>query len=113
MREADLQRKVLTFAQRLGLLAYKIRFVGKRGAPDTVIIVPQDMSASGHYEVLWLELKRPGLSLEDYNVAKPKRMTHQKVLHMVMSAAGAHVLVANDLEKAKAWIRYFVRSSSA
>ena len=48
-----MQRKMIQTAREAGLLVFKIRFIGRRGCPDLLLIFP-----SGR--VIFVEVKIPG-----------------------------------------------------
>jgi hypothetical protein len=53
MKEAELERKVVEWCRRHGLLTYKFVSPSSRGVPDRIVICP----GGG---ILFLELKQPG-----------------------------------------------------
>ena len=54
MREAELERKVVEWCRRHGLLTYKFVSPSSRGVPDRLVV------CTGTGCILFLELKQPG-----------------------------------------------------
>lgn len=53
MRERDIERRLVDLADRYGCFLRKVRWVGRNGAPDRLLI-----NQDG--EAVWVELKAPG-----------------------------------------------------
>lgn len=82
MREAELERKVVEWCRRHGLLTYKFVSPSSRGVPDRIVVC-----AGGG--ILFLELKQPG--------AKPSALQ----LHEIgrLRAAGCNAQWSDDYDK--------------
>ena len=78
MRERDVESALIKIVARLGGEVRKVKWIGRRGAPDRLVMLP-DTS-------VWVELKRPGEALEDY-----QRREHQR-----MRKSGMTVFVFDD-----------------
>lgn len=81
MREADIERYLVKRVKALGGEVRKVRWVGRRGAPDRFLMLP------GHVG-LWVELKAPG--------KKPR--VNQLREHERMRAMGQRVVVIDSLK---------------
>lgn len=81
MRESEVERHLKRRVERLGGECFKIRFIGRSGAPDRLVMFPDG-------EQFWVELKAPG--------KKPK--AHQTRLHAVLHGMLQSVLVLDSIE---------------
>ena len=79
MLERDIENYLVTQAQALGVLVRKVQWIGRRGAPDRVLMLPGG-------RLVWVEVKQPG--------AKPER--HQAREHERMRAVGQTVVVVDS-----------------
>lgn len=94
MRERDIERHLVKCVKELGGEVRKVQWVGRRGAPDRLVMVPH-CARSGRYssiKTFWVELKAPGVKPEAHQVREHKRM----------SAMGQHVVVIDSLEGVEA-----------
>ena len=82
MRERDIEAYLVRRVRALGGEIRKLRWIGRRGAPDRVV-----MLSGGR--LWWIELKRPGGNAE----------AHQAREHARMLAMGQRVLVLDTIEK--------------
>ncbi|WP_370386293.1 VRR-NUC domain-containing protein [Snodgrassella alvi] len=83
MRESVIEKALVKAVKAAGGYCRKVQFIGHRGAPDRLIMLPG--------RLIWVELKAPGAR------AKP----HQVLEHQRLSEAGQTVLVIDDLNKIK------------
>ena len=65
----------------------KLRWIGRRGAPDRVVMFPGGV-------LVWCELKRPGGTVE----------AHQAREHARLHKMGQRVLVLDTIEKIDRWL---------
>ncbi len=102
MRERDVERHLVARVKALGGEVRKLKWVGRRGAPDRVVMLPPsadrfvevhspDISTKIRWmpTILWVELKRPGGEAE----------AHQAREHARMLKMGQRVLVLDTVEK--------------
>lgn len=81
MREAEIENYLVKKVKALGGEVRKVKWIGRRGAPDRLVMMPPD-----HTE--WVELKAPG------EIAKP----HQLREHKRMRDMGQTVFVIDSME---------------
>lgn len=85
MREREVESHLVKRVKELGGEVRKVQWIGRRGAPDRVVMLP-----SGS---VWVELKAPG------EKAKP----HQQREHDRMRAMGQIVLVLDTIDAVEEW----------
>jgi hypothetical protein len=84
MRERTIEKYLVDKVESLGGEVRKVEWIGRRGAPDRLVMVP----LRGWQCTIWVELKAPGAK------AKP----HQAREHARMRAMGQHVAVIDSIE---------------
>jgi hypothetical protein len=82
MREHDIEAYLVHRATLLGGEVRKVKWIGRRGAPDRVVFLPGG-------KTLWVELKRPG----------QKANPHQAREHARMRDIGQAVVVVDSLDE--------------
>lgn len=90
MRERDVENYLVKRVRELGGEVRKVEWVGRRGAPDRLVMLPL-CGRSGRWSscrTIWVELKAPS------EKAKP----HQKREHDRMRAMGQLVVVIDSIE---------------
>jgi len=80
VRERDVEAHLVKRAKQLGGEVRKVQWIGRRGAPDRLVMLPA--------LTLWVELKAPGAKV------KP----HQAREHERMRAMGQRVVVLDSVE---------------
>jgi hypothetical protein len=76
MRERDIEKHLVQRVKALGGEVRKVAWIGRRGAPDRLVMLPlrpvwgDVIEASG----TWVELKAPGVEPEAYQLREHKRM---------------------------------------
>lgn len=94
MRERDVENYLVQRVRELGGEVRKVEWIGRRGAPDRLVMLPaRAWSEAGKVRAtpaltLWVELKAPG------EKAKP----HQRREHNRMRAMGQFVVVIDSFE---------------
>ena len=78
MRESDVERYLVRRTKEAGGEIRKVRWVGRRGAPDRLVMLPG--------VTIWVELKRPG------GVTQP----HQEREHGKLKKMGQQVVVIDS-----------------
>lgn len=77
MRERDIERHLTKRVKELGGEVRKVEWVGRRGAPDRLVMLPPTDGACylrGRTATTWVELKAPGVPAEDYQLREHERM---------------------------------------
>lgn len=87
MRESVIEKALLKAVNAAGGHCRKVQFIGHRGAPDRLVMLPG--------RVVWVELKAPG------EKAKP----HQVREHQRLRESGQRVLVIDSVEMIKEALR--------
>ena len=80
MRESDIEDYLVRRAKSFGGEVRKVKWIGRRGAPDRVVMLPGG-------RLMWTEIKRPG------GTAEP----HQAREHARMRGMGQRVVVVDSL----------------
>ena len=76
MRERDIEKHLVQCVKELGGEVRKVQWIGRRGAPDRIVMVPHGCR-SGHnssIKTFWVELKAPGVPPEPHQIREHKRM---------------------------------------
>lgn len=86
MRESKIEAHLVKRVKELGGEVRKVQFIGRRGAPDRLVMMPRlfDWPAA----TIWVELKATG--------EKPE--PHQEREHERMRAMGQRVVVIDSIE---------------
>ena len=84
MRESEIEKYLVHCTRRAGGEVRKVKWIGRRGAPDRVVMLPGLM--------LWVELKAPG----------EKAQPHQQREHERMRRMGQRVEVIDSFEGVEA-----------
>lgn len=87
MRERDIERHLVERTKALGGEVRKVQWIGRRGAPDRLVMLPAEVWR-GATSAVWVELKALGEKV------KP----HQQREHERMRAMGQHVVVIDSIE---------------
>lgn len=101
LRERDIERHLVQRVKALGGEVRKVQWIGRRGAPDRLVMLPPRWHynrAQDVHEVVctwWVELKAPGV--------KPE--AHQLREHERMRAMGQRVVVIDSLEGVEELLR--------
>ncbi len=87
-RERDIESYLVERVKALGGEVRKVQWVGRKGAPDRLVMLPCRYAEFGTGSCLWVELKAPGEKV------KP----HQQREHERMRAMGQRVVVIDSFE---------------
>lgn len=82
MRESKIEAYLVKRVRLLGGVVRKVQWVGRRGAPDRLVALPESVA-------FWVELKAPG--------EKPD--PHQEREHERMRNVGMRVEVVDSMER--------------
>lgn len=96
LRESDIEKYLVKRVKELGGECRKIQFIGRRGAPDRLVMLPARWAVD-HPELplftsaktIWVELKAPGKKAEP----------HQAREHARMRKMGQRVVVIDSYEQ--------------
>lgn len=88
-RERDIERYLVARVKALGGEVRKVKWIGRHGAPDRIVMLPAGSSFTRRWpQTLWVELKAPG------EKAKP----HQAREHERMRKMGQRVVIVDSFE---------------
>lgn len=88
MRESEIEDYFVQRIKDIGGEVRKVKWIGRRGAPDRVAMLPDTPGIGGWARTIWVEFKAPG------EKAKP----HQIREHERMRRMGQIVVVIDSLE---------------
>ncbi len=75
MRERDIERHLVQRVKELGGEVRKVKWIGRRGAPDRLVMLPPAVWFKWHEgRSIWVELKAPGVKPEAYQLREHERM---------------------------------------
>ena len=108
MRERDIERHLVRRVKELGGEVRKVQWIGRRGAPDRLVLLPEMRQVPGAHRLpagvvvvcrhpagatsVWVELKAPGVKAKAYQLREHERMR----------AMGQHVEVIDSIEGVEA-----------
>lgn len=102
MRERDIEAHLVKRVKGLGGEVRKVQWIGRRGAPDRLVMLPSRLSAAPVLphgplpgRTIWVELKAPGKKAEP----------HQLREHARMRAMGQRVEVIDSIEGVEELLR--------
>jgi len=93
LRESDIEKYLVKRVKALGGEVRKVQWIGRSGAPDRLVMLPERAGASLYAfsqlpaATIWIELKAPGKKAEP----------HQLREHERMRAMGQRVVVIDSL----------------
>lgn len=88
MRESEIEKHLVKRVKELGGEVRKVQWIGRRGAPDRLVMAPWRDRFGDWVGTIWVELKAPG------EKAKP----HQIREHERMRKMGQRVVVIDSIE---------------
>ncbi|WP_323026651.1 VRR-NUC domain-containing protein [Castellaniella sp.] len=87
MRESEIEKYLVERVKALGGEVRKVRWVGRNGAPDRLVMLPG--------RTVWVELKAPGEKCRPHQVREHERMRRMgQVVLVVDSFEGVAEVVA-------------------
>ena len=99
MKERDIEAHLVERVRELGGEIRKVKWIGRRGAPDRVVMLPRGRASSGSYSAcstLWVEVKNPETT-KTFPANGHERQQHRE--HERMRAMGQIVLVLGTIEQ--------------
>lgn len=95
MRESDIEDYLVRRVKAMGGEVRKLQWVGRRGAPDRLVLLPDPGPGKGVFNnSWWVELKAPGLAAT-FPADAHERQQHRE--HERMRAKGQRVVVIDSL----------------
>jgi hypothetical protein len=88
MRERDIEAHLVKRVRELGGEVRKVKWIGRVGAPDRLVMLPAEAYVDDQHCCIWVELKAPG------EKARPSQVRE----HDRMRAMGQRVLVIDSIE---------------
>jgi hypothetical protein len=88
-RERDIERHLVKRVKELGGEVRKVQWIGRRGAPDRLVMLPRGRASSGSFSAcatLWVELKAPGVKPPSYQLREHDRMRAKGQLVVVIDS---------------------------
>ena len=77
VRERDIEAHLVKRVKALGGEVRKVQWIGRRGAPDRLVMTPSAPIGNGGTKfarTTWVELKAPGVAPETYQLREHARM---------------------------------------
>ena len=93
-RESKVENHLVEQAQAKGALVRKLAYIGRRGAPDRMVIWPEEIGFSP-VAIDFVELKAPGQKPDD----------HQAREHERLRRMGCNVFTLDSLEAVDQYIK--------
>lgn len=72
--ERDIEKYLVQRVKALGGEVRKVKWIGRTGAPDRLVMLPIGDCDFGCGAAIWVELKRPGGKPESHQLREHKRM---------------------------------------
>ena len=98
MRERDIEKHLVQRVKELGGEVRKVKWIGRRGAPDRLVMLPAVKGLTPPWWVntsTWVELKAPGVAAEDYQIREHNRMRRMgQRVEVIDSIEGVERLLA-------------------
>lgn len=91
-RERDIERHLVRRVKELGGEVRKVQWIGRRGAPDRLVMLPQRLGRLEEARAWWVEIKAPGVKAEPHQVRE----------HLRMERMGQRVVVIDSIEGVEA-----------
>lgn len=77
LRERDIERHLVKRVKELGGECRKVQWIGRRGAPDRLVMLPlrwSQVKQDFTEKTIWVELKAPGVKAEPHQLREHERM---------------------------------------
>ena len=88
MKERDIEAHLVRRVKELGGEVRKVKWIGRIGAPDRLVMLPCVVPFGGDVNTIWVELKAPN------EKARPSQLRE----HVRMQNMGQHVVVIDSIE---------------
>lgn len=96
MRERDIEDYLVKRVNAMGGEVRKVRWIGRRGAPDRLVMLPfKESLYTGRLKTtVWVELKAPGVEPEPHQLREHERMRKMgQRVEVIDSLAGVEELL--------------------
>jgi len=98
IRERDIEEYLVARVGSMGGEVRKVKWVGRRGAPDRLVMLPAHKVADAYVVMpssIWVELKKPGVAPEPHQLREHARMRAMgQRVEVIDSFAGVEELFA-------------------
>lgn len=94
MKEHDIEEYLVTRVNAMGGEVRKVKWLGRKGAPDRLVMLPPTAYVDDQHTAIWVELKAPGLGAL-FPHTPHERQQHRE--HERMRAMGQRVVVIDSL----------------
>jgi VRR-NUC domain. len=101
MREADIERHLVARVKGLGGEVRKVRWIGRNGAPDRLVMLPYEKVIFN--TAIWVELKNPRHHPKTFPADARERAQYRE--HQRMRAMGQRVEVIGTIEQVEDLLR--------
>lgn len=102
LRERDIERQLVKRVKEVGGEVRKVKWVGRNGAPDRIVMLPaESVCEKGAWVIfrlsrtVWVELKRPGGKAKFPCDARERKQQRE---HARMHAVGQVVVIVDSFE---------------
>lgn len=96
MKERDIEARLVERVRQLGGEIRKVKWIGRRGAPDRLVMLPPEAYVDDQHCCIWVELKNPDTILTFPANAHERQQARE---HERMRAMGQRVEVIGTLEQ--------------
>lgn len=94
MRESDIEAHLVKRVRELGGEVRKVKWIGRNGAPDRLVMLPFVWPRKDDSRTIWVELKAPGLAAL-FPHTPHERQQHRE--HERMRSMGQRVVVIDSI----------------
>lgn len=74
MRESRIEKYLVQRVKTLGGEVRKVNWIGRRGAPDRIVMLPREAYVDDNHCCIWVELKATGVKPEPHQLREHARM---------------------------------------
>jgi hypothetical protein len=95
MRESEVEKHLVKRVKELGGECRKVQWIGRRGAPDRLLMLPPDAYVDDAHCCIWVELKAPGEKVKPHQAREHERMRKMgQRVEVIDSIEGVEELLA-------------------
>ena len=74
MRESTIEQYLCDRVKQLGGEVRKVKWIGRHGAPDRLVMLPSAEAIGESARTIWVELKAPGEKCRPHQIREHERM---------------------------------------